>query len=272
MRRSRHLSLVAWLLAALLAGCAVEGERPDPGEVAGADPALDGPDGPGDGSDDGTDGASGGKDDSALTLPLRFLPGELVVPSAAIQHEVRKVFRSAAALEAALGIPNPGIDFSREWAVFYTPGMARPDLLPGFWARIDTVRVSSTGLTIMVTTSLEQNGACAARRSRPFLLVAVPRPETPPPYTRFYRADRTRACPGGVTYHDGVPFTPAEEAAALRAANLATPGELHAAGITGAQASIVTGGRTWSRLAAVAGTAGIGSATMTKLRALGASF
>jgi len=255
--RSTVTLIVALALAsaAVTTGCAVDDLDQD---VAGPDPALDGP--------------GGGKDDGATTLPLRFLPGELIVPSAVIQDEVRKVFRTEEALEATLGIANPGIDFAREWAVFYTPGMSRPDLLPGFRARIETVRISSTGLTIMTTTALEQNGDCAPRRSRPFLLVAVPRPADPPPYTRFYRADRTRSCSTEVTYHDGVPFTPAQEAGALRAANLATAAQLGGAGITGTQQSIILGGRIWSSLAAVAGTTGIGPVTMTRLRTLGETF
>ncbi|MBZ0234286.1 MAG: hypothetical protein K8M05_18290 [Deltaproteobacteria bacterium] len=257
----RALAAIVVSLAMTVAGCgleteALDGEDDDLAEVEGDDPAA----------------TEDGKDDSATRLPLRFLPGELFLPTARIQDEVRRVFRTEAALEAALGIENPGIDFAREWAVFYTPGLARTDLLPGFMARIDTVRVSSTGLTIMVTTSLEQNGDCAPRRSRPFLLVAVPRPATPPPYTRFYRNDRTRSCPTDVTYLDGVAFTAAQLAASLRAANLATDAQLGAAGITGTQRSIITGGRTWPSLALVASTSGIGATTMTKLRTLGDSF
>jgi hypothetical protein len=252
------VTLVLALAALAPAGCATDDDLALQGDVAGDDPALDGPD--------------GGKDDSATTLPLRFTDRELFVSSAAIRGEVRRVFRSAAELKSALGLDNPGIDFAREWAVFYTPGMARTDLLPGFMARIDTVKVSSTGLTLTVTTSLEQNGNCAARRSRPFLLVAIPKPADPPPYTRFVRADRTRACPTDVTYFDGVPFTAPQAAAALRAANLATAAQLGGAGITGSPASLITGGRPWASLGAVASTSGIGETTMTRLRALGAAF
>jgi hypothetical protein len=250
------MRVVAALLMFLFLACAVEEPMLVDVDVAGDDPAA----------------AADGKDDSAATLPLRFLPGELFVPSAVIATEVRRVFRTEAALEAELGIDNPGIDFAREWAVFYTPGLSRTDLAPGFMARIDTVRISSTGLTIMVTTSLEQNGNCASRRSRPFLLVAVPRPENPPPYTRFYRNDRTRTCPTGLTYLDGVAFTDAQLGASLRAANLATSEQLSAAGITGSPRSLVMGGRTWTSLSLVASTAGIGATTMTRLRTLGDSF
>jgi hypothetical protein len=253
-------ALVTMAMALAMTACALDPEHDLDTDLAGDDPAA-------------TQDASDGKDDSATTLPLRFLPGELFVPSAAIRTEVRRVFRTEAALEEALGMENPGIDFSREWAVFYAPGAANlAGLAPGFMARIDSVRVSSTGLTVMVTTSLEHNGTCAARRSRPFLLVAVPRPATPPPYTRFYRADRTRACPAGLTYHDGVGFTSAQLAASLRAANLATPAQLTAAGITGSPQSLVVGGRTWSSLSLVASTAGIGETTMMRLRTLGDSF
>ena len=257
MRILRLLLVSVALASTGLAACA-DDEQDEQGDVSGDDPALDGPD--------------GGKDDSATALPLRFLERELFVPSARLRTEVRKVFRTEAALEAELGIDNPGIDFSREWAVFYTPGLDRTDLAPGFMARVDRARVSSTGLTLMITTSLEQNGACAARRSRPFLLVAIRRPADPPPYTRFDRADRTRSCPTDVTYLDGVPFTAAQAAAALRAANLATTAQLAGAGITGSPQSIVVRGRPWASLAAVAGTTGIGEATMTRLRDLAGSF
>jgi hypothetical protein len=214
-------------------------------------------------------------DDHALdsaNLPLRFLPGELFVPSAVIQSEVRKVFRTEAELEAALQMDNPGIDFTREWAVFYAPGSTNPALTPGARARIDFVSLSSTGLTLKVTTALEQNGTnCPTRRTRPFLLVAIPIPDHPPAYTRFYRADRTRVCSADA-YYDGVPFTAEQAAGALSACNVATPLQLSGAGVTGAQQSIITGGRTWPSLIAVANTLNIGPATMEKLRALSSAF
>jgi hypothetical protein len=255
----RRFATTLLALMTLFAACGVEtddGADDTSVEVAGDDPAA----------------TDEGKDDGATTLPLRFLPGELFVPSASIRSEVRRVFRTEAALEAALGMENPGIDFSREWAVFYTPGMSRTDLLPGFMARIDAVRISSTGLTIMVTTSLEQNGNCPTRRARPFLLVAIPKPANPPPYTRYYRNDRTRACPADITYLDGVPFTDTELASSLRAANQATATQLAGAAITGAPQSLILGGRPWSTVALVASTSGIGATTMEKLRALGHSF
>ena len=212
-----------------------------------------------------------GKLDSS-TLPLRFLPGEQFVPTASIQSEVRKVFRTEAELLAFFGptYENPGIDFDNEWAVFYAPG--NPNLRAGDRARIETVSLSLTGLTLKVTTNLERQGEnCPPRSTRPFLMVAVPIPDDPPPYTRFYRADRTRTCSANA-YYDGVPFTAAQAAGALRACNQATASQLSGAGITGAQQSIILNGRTWPSLQAVANTLNIGPATMEKLRALSSQF
>jgi hypothetical protein len=124
-------------------------------------------------------------------------------------------------------------------------------------------------VTLKVTTALEQNGNCPPRGARPFLLVAIPIPEEPPPYTRYYRADRTRMCDPALVYYDDVPFTAAQAEGALRAANTATPAQLGSAGITGTQQSIIVGGRPWSTLSLVASRAGIGATTMEKLRALG---
>jgi hypothetical protein len=123
----------------------------------------------------------------------------------------------------------------------------------------------------MVATTLEHNGEdCPPRSARPFRLVAVPAPDDPPPYKRFYRGDRTRTCGGQV--HDGVPFTTQEAAAALDAANLATADELGDAGIKGTQAAIIIDGRTWPSLAVIAETYNIGPVTMANLRDLGATF
>jgi hypothetical protein len=227
------------------------------------DPAFD-PDGQEDLAD------LDGKADSA-TLPLRFLPGEQFVPTASIQTEVRRVFRTEEELEETLGMENPGIDFDTEWAVFYAPGNTNPDLVREAWARIDRVSLSNTGLTIKVTTALEKNGdGCPDRRTRPFLFVAVPIPDDPPPYTRMYRADRTRECTA--IYHDGVPFTAVQEAGALRACNEASAEELGAAGIAGTQRSIIVGGRVWSSLRDVSETPNIGATTMARLRDLSAGF
>jgi hypothetical protein len=71
---------------------------------------------------------------------------------------------------------------------------------------------------------------------------------------------------------DGVTFTAAQAAGALRAANEAPSAALGAVGITGSPRTIILDGRTWASLAAVAGTSGIGAATMERLRTLGDVF
>jgi hypothetical protein len=79
-------------------------------------------------------------------------------------------------------------------------------------------------------------------------------------------------CSEDVVYHDDIPFTPAQAAGALRAANLATSSQLGGGGITGAQRSIILDGRAWSSLSLLASRPNIGPSTMEKLRALGAQF
>jgi hypothetical protein len=202
------------------------------------------------------------------TMPVRLITGNVALPTALLYDEIHTVFRTEAELEDTLQIPNPGVDFSTEWAVFYNPGLDA--LEPGSRAWIDTVWLSQTGLTLMVATTLEHNGAdCPPRSARPFRLVAVPAPDDPPPYKRFYRGERTRTC-GEV--HDGVPFTTQQAAAALDAANLASSDELADGGIKGTQAAIIIDGRTWPSLAAIADTYNIGPVTMARLRDLGAAF
>ncbi len=71
---------------------------------------------------------------------------------------------------------------------------------------------------------------------------------------------------------DGVSFTGPQATAALRAANLATTAQFTAAGLTGAPRTLIVNGRVWATLAAVANTAGIGAATMTRLKTMGANF
>jgi hypothetical protein len=71
---------------------------------------------------------------------------------------------------------------------------------------------------------------------------------------------------------DGVVFSAAQAAGALRAANQASSAQFGAAGLTGSPRTIIVNGRTWATLAAVANTAGIGAGTMTRLRTMSANF
>lgn len=72
--------------------------------------------------------------------------------------------------------------------------------------------------------------------------------------------------------YDGVPFTHAEAAGALAAANTATKEELAEVGIGGAQDDILFSKRPWSSLSLVTSTAGIGPLTTTRLKLLSTRF
>lgn len=116
---------------------------------------------------------------------------EYFLPSAKITSETRMLFKSEAEWIAHFGQPSPGIDFSTEWAIFYTPGTTA--LEPGARARIHRVRLSSTGKTLSITTRLEDNGDCAWRSARPFVTATIPKQTST--YRRFYRSDIERDCP-----------------------------------------------------------------------------
>src|SRR5690349_18000452 len=91
---------------------------------------------------------------------------EYFLPSAKVATEAHRVFKSEAQWVAFFGAPSPGIDFSTRWAIFYTPGTQRADLVDeqGWQAKLARVTVSSTGKTLSITTKLEHNGDCAARK------------------------------------------------------------------------------------------------------------
>ena len=123
---------------------------------------------------------------------------EYFLPSALVASEVRKVFKSEAEWTAFWG-PNhmpPGIDWATQWVVFYTPGTQRADLKTelGWQAKLAKVSLSATGKTLSITTKLEHNGTCPARRARPFITATIPRPAVAPTYIKFYRSDVTRSC------------------------------------------------------------------------------
>lgn len=118
------------------------------------------------------------------------------MPSAKVATETRKLFKSEAEWVAFFGQPSPGIDFTQSWAVFYTPGAQRDDLMttPGWRAKLARVSLSATGKTVSITTRLEHNGDCAWRRATPFVTATIKKPASNPPLKRFYRSDTTRSC------------------------------------------------------------------------------
>jgi hypothetical protein len=168
------------LLSVLLAGCFIDDVDPDPIED---DVVLDDPD-------------PEGKADGATTLWFTPITREYFLPTAKVATETRKLFKTEAEWFAFFGEHSPGIDFTQNWAVFYTPGTQRADLMttPGWRAKLTRVTLSSTGQTVSITTRLEMNGDCAWRRATPFVTATIKKPASNPPYKRFYRSDITRSC------------------------------------------------------------------------------
>ena len=215
--------------------------------------------------------AEEGQADTSPEIPLRFLPGELFVPSAVIQTEVREVFRTD--LEAALQMDNPGIDFSHQWAVFYALAGTKPESSRGARAHFDRVSLSLSGLTIKRSRPRSRRTATAARtgpavrssssrsrrptirrRTRGSIAPTAPGCAAPTRTTTASRSPRSR------------PPARCARATRRRTPRSAPPGSRDRSD------TIIINGRTWPTLAAVASTLNIGPATMEKLRALGASY
>lgn len=252
MRRAMGVVLAATLgWVAPSCGTGLETDRDESVEMEGADPLAE-------------------KADS-VTLRYTTTPG-ILLPTAKIQAPGKRVFKTASSFKRYFGIEAPGIDFTRYWMIFYTPGTATPELasLRGWRATVRSIRTTTSGLTLNVTTRLELPGNCAPSRTQPYLLAWFPKPAgVEPSSTKYYRDDLTRACDASLLYFDGVAFTGAEAADALRAANRATKTELLQAGVAGAPAAIIVAGRPWASLLALSATAGIGAGTMQALRELG---
>lgn len=171
--------LLRLLLLTVLVGCAVEDEPvSDDADLE----VLDDPD-------------PDGKADGATLVWYTPITTEYFLPSAKVAIETRKLFKSEAEWVAYFGQASPGIDFTKHWAIFYTPGTQRSDLVmtPGWRARLSRVSLSSTGKTLSITTRLEMNGeTCPARTSRPFVTATIPKQTAT--WKRFYKSDITRDC------------------------------------------------------------------------------
>ena len=131
---------------------------------------------------------------------------------------------------------------------------------PPVWLRLEGHEPAQLSL------ALDPAGATGAAELRPARATprATPRKEEPAP-----RGGRSAGGGGGAVVVDGVAFTAAEAAAALRFANAATPAELQGAGISGRQASAVQAGRPYADLAAVGAAYGVGEKTMQRLKTVG---
>lgn len=109
--------------------------------------------------------------------------------------ELRQILTSAAQYEAVFGhAPPADLDFEREWAFFYSVG---PDWQPGQQAGVARVRLSDSGRTLLVTTSLEIPGdGCDAAGGAPQVLVKFARPAERPLHARQYHERTERHCAG----------------------------------------------------------------------------
>lgn len=133
------------------------------------------------------------------TIRFRVASGgyDYGLPTAKLQRETRRLFKSEASFRSYFGgAHSPGVDFTREWAVFYTPGT--PNLVRGSMAVVRSVKLTSTGGTLKVTTRHLKPGNCAPDRARPFVIVAFPKPRGTPT-TRYYKDDYTRSCGSATT-------------------------------------------------------------------------
>jgi hypothetical protein len=91
--------------------------------------------------------------------------------------------------------PPSEIDFSREWAAYYTPG---PEPTVGYRASITRVRLSDSGATLKISTSLEEPGAyCtpAASGGSPYAIVKFAKPASPPSRSRYSTQSVPVDCP-----------------------------------------------------------------------------
>jgi hypothetical protein len=170
--RSAVVALVA------LAACAV-----DQGDMIDGD-AIDG--------DVADDPDPEGKADDATLIWYTPLPGEQFLPTAKLQVETRRLFKTEAQWVAFFDQPSPSIDWSTRWVIFYAPG--NNTLEVGDRAKLSRVRLSASGKTLSITTRLEgREDACPWRSARPFVLASIP-PIASKPTTRYYKSDVELTC------------------------------------------------------------------------------
>jgi hypothetical protein len=111
------------------------------------------------------------------------------------QTETRVLFTTAASYKSYFGHAAPAsVNFGTEWVVFYSAGSKNTG---GYQASVQRVRLSDSGLTIKVTTSLESPGVgCIVTQAftKPHQLVKFKKPTPRPFYVSYYRNDTLRNC------------------------------------------------------------------------------
>ncbi len=133
----------------------------------------------------------GESEDGLSGLSLREIK-TFSAPSFATASENRKLFTSASQFSSYFGQKVPaGVDFSKEWLVFYATG---PKKTGGYSAKVTRARVEDREL--ILSTRLEQPGeGCPVTQSltSPSTLVAIARPVGAKWY-RFTRYTKTNKC------------------------------------------------------------------------------
>ncbi|HEX2569305.1 MAG TPA: protease complex subunit PrcB family protein [Polyangia bacterium] len=109
-------------------------------------------------------------------------------------QETRMLFVSARSYRAYFGHDAPGVDFARQWVIFYSAGTRPSD---GYQARVDAMRYLKSQPTLEVTTVLKSPGAgCSVSRgqSRPAVLVRFDVPAPRPRTVVYLQEDALHTC------------------------------------------------------------------------------
>lgn len=113
------------------------------------------------------------------------------------QSETRRIVTTLAGYRSFFGHNAPsGVNFARDWVVFYSAGVKSTG---GYGASIDNIGTSTSGRTLKVTTSLKSPGSgCAVTMAltKPYVLAKFRRPAPRPYYVSFYKDDVVYDCSG----------------------------------------------------------------------------
>lgn len=138
----------------------------------------------------------------AATVPIRT-PGDPHVAfeefaddiGSAGEDETRMLFTSRDEYEAFFGHRVPeGVDFDREWVVFYSAGLLSTG---GYDARIHDIQLTEAGRSLKIATQLVSPGPdCLVPMviTKPYMLAKLPIPTRRLSVVRFLRFDVEMSC------------------------------------------------------------------------------
>lgn len=144
---------------------------------------------------DSTIGAETDEKADGLEVAARMVLPSGVDPEGVIgTEEIRKVFTSQTGFRTFFGAELRGVDFSKQYVIFYSAG-TRPS--GGYEAQVLRVRLEDGGNVMRVVTRLRTPGeGCIVTRNltKPYALVSVNKPTPAPVYAKFSRSDVTYSC------------------------------------------------------------------------------